>query len=113
MKLRILLVLTVLGLATMASAQMVGINVVLNTPVTNQILADLGTHGTVRDIVPQIRAVTMQAKAGELPTIQKLPYVAAANPDQEREDIPINTTAVENYNAGLSTWDLDAINVTD
>jgi subtilisin family serine protease len=100
--------------ATAASNNsMIGINVVLNTDITKAILADLGTHGKVRDVVYEIRAVTMQARAGEVPAIQALPYVAAANPDAVRTGAPIDTVAVTNFTNGMNTWDLDAINVTD
>jgi subtilisin family serine protease len=104
----------VLALSTLPlCAQTIGINVVLNTAISQLILADLGTHGRVRDVVPEINAVTLQAPAGELPAIQALPYVLAANPDQPRNTGPVQTAAVTDYDSGLSTWDLDAINVTD
>jgi len=92
---------------------LIGINVVLKTGITNAILADLATHGTVRDVVYEIKALTMQVRAGDLTAIQKLPYVAAANPDQTRDGVPIDTVGATDFIAGLSTWDLDAINVTD
>ncbi len=95
------------------AAQTIGINVVLNTAVTQPIVDDLSTHGKVRDVVTEINAITLQAKASELPAIQALPYVLAANPDQERDTGPEQTTAVNSYLTGLSTWDLDAINVTE
>ncbi|MDP2995540.1 MAG: hypothetical protein Q8N46_10520, partial [Anaerolineales bacterium] len=70
--------------AAAGNNQMIGVNVVLNTGITDIILADLGTHGTVRDVVYEINAVTLQARAGDLAAIQSLPYVAAANPDATR-----------------------------
>jgi subtilisin family serine protease len=92
---------------------MIGINVVLNTDITPAILADLGQHGTVRDVIYEIKGVTLQARSAELPVIQSLPYVAAANPDATRTGAPIDTVEVPDFADGLSTWDLDAINVTD
>jgi subtilisin family serine protease len=92
---------------------MIGINVVLNTDVTDTILADLGTHGKVLDVIYQIKAVTLQAPAGELETIRALPYVAAANPDAEVKGAPVDTVSVTNFTNGLNTWDLDAVNVTN
>jgi len=91
----------------------ISINVVLKTDVTVSVLADLGKHGTVRDVLTEIKAVTMQAKASELAAIQALPYVAAANPDAARSAGPISTDAVTDFLGGISTWDLDAINVTN
>jgi len=93
--------------------QKIGINVVLNTAITDPLLADLGKHGTVRDVVLDINAVTMQVRASELSAIQALPYVAAANPDASRNGAPVDTVATTDFSGGLSTWDLDAINVTD
>ena len=105
-----------LALSNVAVAQtkgMIGINVLLKTDVTKAILADLGTHGTVRDVIAEIKAVTVQAKASELTAIQALPYVAAANPDAERSSGPVSATPATDFSGGISTWDLDAINVTD
>ena len=106
-----------LALSNVAVAQtkgMIGINVVLKTDVTKAILTDLGTHGTVRGVLAEIKAVAVQAKASELAAIQALPYVASANPDAERKAIPVTTAvATTDYSGGISTWDLDAINVTD
>lgn len=90
----------------------IGINVLLNTGVTDAILADLGNYGKVRDILYKINAVTVVAKADQLPAIQALPFVAAANPDQEREGKPVDGVAISDFTNGISTWDQDAINVT-
>lgn len=91
----------------------IGINVVLNTSITPAILKDLGRFGPVLDTIAEINAVHMRASEGELPAIAALPYVEAANPDAERKGSPVDTVAVSDFSAGLSTWDQDAINVTD
>jgi subtilisin family serine protease len=91
----------------------IGINVVLKTDVTKTILSQLRAYGTVRDVVAPIRAVTMQIKSSRLPLIQRLSFVAAANPDATRSGAPIDTVAAKDFLVGLSTWNLDAINVTD
>jgi len=91
----------------------IGINVLLNTELSDPVLADLGTHGKVRDLIPAINALTMQVRESELEVIRALPYVEAANPDSERKAAPVDTVAVTDFMDGLSTWDQDAINVTD
>jgi subtilisin family serine protease len=113
--LSLILILLAVSVPAIAASpkSMIGVNVVLNTEVTDAILADLGTHGKIRDVVYEIQSVTLKAKATELDTIRARPYVAAANPDSERTGAPIDTVAATNFSAGLSTWDLDAINVTD
>ncbi|MFN2215795.1 MAG: S8 family peptidase [Anaerolineales bacterium] len=108
----VMLAATVPALAA-SDKTMIEVNVVLNTQVTDGIIADLGTHGNIKDIMVEINALTMQVRLGELETIQALPYVAAANPDAERKGAPIDTVAVSDFSPGLSTWNLDAINVTD
>jgi len=92
---------------------MIGINVILNTDVSKDILADLGKYGTVRDVIPAIHAVTMKVQADMLDAILSLPYVAAANPDAARSGAPVDTVPVDDFSNGLSTWNLDAVNVTD
>ncbi len=115
----VLLVITLLlfGLVAPAAADsaktMVGINVVLNTNITDAILADLGTFGNVKDVVYEINALTMQVRQGDLETVQALPYVEAANPDAERNAAPVDAVSVTDFTNGMNTWDLDAINVTD
>ncbi len=109
-----LLLMMVSTVATAAPAiKKIGINVVLNTEVTDAILADLGTHGKVFNKIVEIDAVTMMIPATELPIIQALPYVKAAGPDQERNGSPIDTVEATSFANGINTWDLDAVNVTN
>jgi subtilisin family serine protease len=94
--------------------QSIGINVLLNTEATEAILADLGNHGRVLNVLYEINALTIKAKASELGAIQALPYVEAANPDAERSyGPPWDTVEAVDFAGGMNTWDLDAINVTD
>ena len=93
--------------------KMIGVNVVLKAGITKAALAELGRFGKIRDQIPALNAVTMQARASELEAIRALPVVAWAAPDAERTGAPVDTVSVDNFADGLSTWDLDAINVTD
>ena len=99
--------------AAASNPSTIGVNVLLNTPVTSAIVADLAAYGAVCDVVHQINAVTLRAPAGSLPAIRSLAYVAAANPDARRTAGPVTPVAVDDFANGLSSWDLDAINVTD
>ena len=114
----ILVMIFVVGVSPLLFAapsgkNVIGINVLLKVPVSAPVLADLGKYGKVRDSIPEINAVLMQAPAGQLPVIAALSYVAAANPDAERTGAPVDTVLAEDFTDGLSTWHLDAINVTD
>lgn len=90
----------------------IGINVVLKTAPNQAMVASLGAFGKVRDVIVPIKAVTMQVEEAKLSLIRSLPFVASANPDAERKGGPIDTVPVTNFSGGLSTWNLDAINVT-
>jgi subtilisin family serine protease len=91
----------------------IGVNVLLGTDPTSAILSDLGRQGRVRDVVIELRAVTLQTTADALPAIRALPYVVSATPDAERHGAPVDTVSVSDFSAGLSTWDLDAVDVTN
>ena len=93
--------------------RMIGVNVVLKGGITKAALTELGRFGRIRDEIPALNAVTMQARESELAAIQALPVVASAAPDAERTGAPVDTVEAENFADGFSTWDLDAINVTD
>ncbi|HEX6571351.1 MAG TPA: S8 family serine peptidase [Steroidobacteraceae bacterium] len=111
-----LALVNVAGAATQdvnAGSRMIGINVALKQDVTPRILADIARFGKVRDVIRPIDALTLQARASSLVAIRALPYVAAANPDAVRNGSPVDGVAVEDFAQGISTWDLDAINVTD
>lgn len=105
----------VLTLTTSGTAQnrQIGINVLLNTRITNAIVADLNSHGTVLTQLPEINALTMRATVSQLAVIRALPYVSTANPDAERKGAPVDTVEATNFTNGINTWDLDAVNVTN
>lgn len=113
--LSMILILLTISIPAMAASPnaMIGMNVVLNTGITDDILADLSTYGVVRDVIYEIQGITLLAKERELDTIRALPYVSAADPDAERTGAPIDTVAATDFTHGLSTWNLDAIDVTD
>jgi len=91
----------------------IGINVLLKGPATAAQVAELNRLGTVYDQIPELNALLMRAKAGQLAAIQALPFVVAANPDAERKGAPVDGVSVSDFVLGRNTWDLDAINVTN
>lgn len=113
----VLVAITAGGAATAAFGAgrgLIGVNVVFNSPVTQDKLNALASYGVVRDRLDAIRAVTMQARASDLSAIRALPFVAAAAPDAVRAISPSPAQPVpDNLSSGLSTWDLDAVNITD
>jgi len=92
---------------------MLGVNVLLKVPVTDNILNELKGFGTVMEVIPEINALTMKVASDKLTAIQKLAYVDVANPDAERKGAPVDAVSVADFTGGLSTWNLDAVNVTD
>ena len=101
-----------LGTVSAHAEAAIGVNVLFKSTITQQNLADLGRYGTVLETTPAIKLVTMRSTASQLPAIRSRSYVAAANPDAERKGSPIDTLAATNFANGISTWDMDAVNVT-
>ncbi|HEU5324278.1 MAG TPA: S8 family serine peptidase, partial [Candidatus Limnocylindria bacterium] len=91
----------------------IGINVVLNQDISDAVVRDISRFGRVNDTFPQIDALTMKVREADLAAVQALPYVAAAAPDAKRIGKPVPTAPMDDFAAGISTWDHDAINVTD
>src|SRR5262249_15464250 len=89
------------------------INVALKGKATTGQLAQLGQLGTVTGQLTEINAVFMRVKAGQLDAVRALPFVAAAGVDAERKAKPIASELPQDFAGGLSTWDQDAVNVTD
>lgn len=113
--------LSVLALASLLPAvasaasgsRQIGVNVLLNTEPTAAVLAKLGAHGTVRQVLAEIDAVTLKTTEAELAKVRALPFVVSANPDAERKGSPLDTVSATNFANGRSTWDQDAVDVTD
>lgn len=101
------------NLLNKASAGNIGINIVLNTAVTDDILKQLKSYGAILDVINEINAVRLLGKESNIPAIKSLQFVEAANPDAERNAPPETALPVTDFADGLSTWNLDAINVTD
>lgn len=91
----------------------VALNIVLNTDINDKIIKELNSYGKILDIFYELKAVRLMGKGDVLSKIQALPFVEGANPDAERNAPPIDAVPVENFIDGLSTWNLDAVNVTD
>jgi subtilisin family serine protease len=105
--------LVVYSVSVTAQRGPVRINVVTNATVNDAMLASLAQYGQVREVISEINAVLLQARLTDLPAIQALPFVEAANPDAERMGGPVDTVAAQTFAGGVNTWNLDAVNVTD
>jgi len=89
------------------------LNAVLDGPVTADRIAAISSIGAVKGVIPEINAVTVQGKGLTPASLLALPFVVSANFDAERHAGPVNPIADDSMEHGLSTWDLDAVDVTD
>jgi len=89
------------------------LNVVLNTDVTDAIRAEVSQIGRIADEILAIDALVVRAKADAIDALASLSYVASVNPDAERNIPPDVSLPVDDFGDGLSTWNLDVVNVTD
>lgn len=105
--------MSILGLVIAGAGQdpMLGVNIVLNQGPTQALLADLGAHGTVLDVIPQIKGVTLRAPESELPAIRAESYVASAGVDGQVEAAGLPRPPAD-FSNGANHWSLDAIDVT-
>jgi subtilisin family serine protease len=107
------MLLAILPVGAAGKTGTVNLNVVLKTDVTAEVLKILKGHGTVLTVFEELDALTMKVKADKVSVIAALPFVEAIGEDAERNGAPIDTVSLTDFNTGLSTWNLDVINVTD
>jgi subtilisin family serine protease len=88
------------------------INVLTKAPATAAQLAELAKYGSILKEIRGIKAVVMTGDESNLRAIRKLAFVAGANFDAERNIPPFRQVQLTNFTGGLSTWNLDAVNVT-
>jgi subtilisin family serine protease len=91
----------------------IGVNVILKAPATAANRAELAKFGTLMDEIAELNAIRVKTRADQLQAIRALPFVAAASPDAERDARPVDGVSASNFADGLSTWDQDAVNVTN
>jgi len=96
-----------------SAAATIGVNVLLKGDATSVILKQLGNVGTVLNVLNEIDAVTMRVKTSSVDALKALPFVLAVSVDAVRNGSPIDTVEATNFLGGRSTWDQDAINVTN
>lgn len=115
--LKIMLVVAMLtvttGISAASASASVGVNVLLNTDATPSVLKSLGKFGTVLSVITEIDALSMKVKISDIPALEALPFVEAVGFDAERTVAPIDTVAATDFADGISTWNMDAINVTN
>ena len=75
-------------------------------------LATLNTYGKVRDVIPEINALTMQVPQSRAAAVGALSFVEAWGFDQERNAIPVTKQSQSDLADGLSTWNLNAVGVS-
>jgi subtilisin family serine protease len=100
--------------ARTARQEAVGINVLLNRPATAAIRAELAQFGRIRGEIIGLNAVFLVAPRADIAALRALPFVADVGADAERSaGPPVPPVAATDFAAGLSTWNLDAVDVTN
>ena len=94
------------ALDPMGANPKVRLEVVVHGGLTDDVLAELESYGKILDVIDPI-GVLLEVRSSQVAGISALSYVKASGGPAER------FTTIDDYSAGLSTWDLDIINVTD
>ncbi len=81
------------------------IELVVDGPLSDAVVAELAEYGQVTQRFDAIGGVIMRAKESALKAVSGLPSVRLAGAIAQRH--------ADNYAGGISTWDLDLMNVTD
>jgi subtilisin family serine protease len=89
----------------MASDPSRSVEIVVNGVLTDAMIAELGGYGKITDTLPQIGGVAMDIRESALGNLKKLLYVTAVGDQADRHAYA--------YDGGVSTWDLDMMNITD
>src|SRR5687767_1871838 len=94
--------------------RMMAINVLTSRTPSEAMLRELGAYGNVFDVMPEINAVILLSKTGQLDAVRALPFVTSAEADVEVAlDVPEKAAAtLASFTGGQSMWNLDAVNVT-
>ena len=96
-----------------AASKTVSLNVVVEGELDDAKLATLAAYGRIVDTIPELGAVFMSGKGLSPEALLALPFVVAANPDAERGTGPVSTLSAADMADGMSTWNLDAVDVTE
>jgi subtilisin family serine protease len=94
-------------------ASNVRINVLLHGPLTAASRAELESFGRIVLEVPRIDAAVLLGRGADVARIAALGSVAVAELDSQVSTGPLDAQLAADFTAGLNTWNLDAINVTD
>ena len=81
------------------------IEVVVTGRLTDSIVVDLETYGTITKRLDKISGVAMDVRESALGGLSSLPYIKALGDRAERHAL--------DYSSGISTWNMDMINITD
>ncbi len=107
------LLFSVMPVGVAAKGGNVGVNITLTADATTEVLQTLRKFGSVLNVFDEIDVVVMRVKVNQIDQIEALPFVISINQDAERLGAPISTVSVSDFEDGMSTWNLDVINVTN
>lgn len=96
------------------SANTLTLNVLLNTKPTEAVVAEFARYGAVLDVISELDAVVLQTQEENLAGVRSLSQVVSVTPDTATTITPRNASRfVQPISGGRSTFNQDAINVTD
>ncbi|MBN2359385.1 MAG: Subtilisin DY, partial [Deltaproteobacteria bacterium] len=101
-------------IAKVKKEKLVGITILVNAPLDAAMIDALAPFGDVINYFDEIDGVVIKGLESDLAEIRALPFVLEAGLDSERLGGPFDSVGIPDVmGLGYSTWDLDAINVTN
>ncbi len=95
------------------SATPIGVNVLVNRVIDENMLAQLKTFGRIVKVYNELNALSIAVNAQDLINLKSLSFVIDAQPDAERNTGPVEAVAATDFSEGLQTWNMDAINTME
>jgi subtilisin family serine protease len=95
-----------MALSPNAVSPQLTLEVLVSGPLTDDMIAELSAYGKVTHVLKRIGGVAMTVKESDISKVMALPFVTRVG-----ESVPVE--AYGDYSEGISTWDLDIMNVTD
>ncbi len=95
-----------MALSPNAVSPQLTLEVLVSGPLTDDMIAELSAYGKVTHVLKRIGGVAMTVKESDISKVMALPFVTRVG-----ESVPME--AYGDCSDGISTWDLDIMNVTD
>jgi subtilisin family serine protease len=100
--------------ASVNNSHTITVNVLLDLEPTESVVAEFARYGPILDVISELNALVLETREDDLAAISAHPHVVSAKSDAATSISPGSSSRfVQPFAGGRSTFNQDAINVTD